>query len=58
MDMSNLHFILTHSPIIRDVAKDLEQKSNVHMEDENVNEFRSLVMKGDFRSVKAPMQKL
>jgi hypothetical protein len=36
----------------------LEEKSQVYMEDANVNEFRRCVMNGDFTNIKEPMKKL
>ena len=42
----------------REIAKTLEEKSQVYMEDANVNEFRRCVMKGEFTNIKEPMKKL
>jgi hypothetical protein len=36
----------------------LEEKSQVYMEDSNVNEFRRCVMNGDFSNIREPMKKL
>jgi len=42
----------------RDIAKALEDKSNVHMEDQVVNEFRQRVLSGDFSNLQAQITQM
>lgn len=49
MDLSNYPLPTSLNPTsYRDIAQSLEAKSNVKMEDEMVNDFRTRVLRGDF----------
>ena len=57
MDSSNFLLLSSNLTPIRDIAKSLEEKSQVFMEDETVNDFRTRVMNGDFSNLNEAIKK-
>lgn len=57
MDSSNFLLLSSNLTPIRDIAKSLEERSQVFMEDETVNDFRTRVMNGDFSNLNEAIKK-